>query len=121
MSFKDMVTADVKNVFLNLAEFGEPRTILYDGETYEDIPVVLTGRKETSRRKLEGDNAQGIYQAAHVLHCALEDLGGNQPEQGSRIQISDRAGPGAFSRTFYVASSICEMGMLRLDLEAMDE
>lgn len=121
MSFKDMVAADNKRVFLNLDEFAERRTVWYDEVAYEDIPVVLTGRKEAGRRKLEGDHAQGIYQATHVLHCALEDLGGNQPEQGSRIQIGDEAGPGAFPRRFYVASSVCEMGMLRLELEAMDE
>ena len=46
MSFKDMVAADIKAVFLNLDEFGEPQTIIYDGETFRDIPVVLTGRRK---------------------------------------------------------------------------
>ena len=53
MSFKDMVAADNKRVFLNLDEFAERRTVWYDEVAYEDIPVVLTGRKEAGRRKLE--------------------------------------------------------------------
>ena len=118
MSFKDMVAADIKAVFLNLAEFGEPRTILYDGETYRDIPVVLTGRMETERGTLADDHTQGVYQASHVLFCSLEDLDGNQPEQGTRLRISQE---GDFFRTYYVAESSCEMGMVQLTLEVLDE
>lgn len=118
MSFKDMVAADIKAVFLNLDEFGEPRTIIYDGETYRGIPVVLTGRKEAERTQLADDHAQGIYQASHVLFCSLDDLDGNQPEQGTRLRISDEDG---FLRTYYVAASDCEMGMVRAELEVLDE
>lgn len=56
-----------------------------------------------------------------VLHCALEDLGGNQPEKGLRIRINDEEGGEGFFREFYVASSVCELGMLRVELEAIDE
>ena len=38
MSFKDMVEADIRAVFLNTQEFGELRSIRYDGVTYTDIP-----------------------------------------------------------------------------------
>ena len=41
MSFKDMVAADIHGVFLNLDEFAEKLTVVYDGETYADIPIVL--------------------------------------------------------------------------------
>lgn len=34
---------DLHGVFLNLDEFAERHTVIYDGETYEDIPVVITG------------------------------------------------------------------------------
>lgn len=120
MSFKDMVAADIKGVFLNLDEFAEKRSIVYDGETYEDIPVVISGLKEQDRHQLESDHAQGLYLVTSVLHCALDDLNGKQPEKGSRIKIQDDEG-GAFYRSFYVASSVCEMGMLRVELEAIDE
>lgn len=117
---KEMVAADVHNVFLNTGEFAEPRTIRYDGETYEDIPIVLTGLKEQDRRQLQSDHVQGLYLVTSVLHCALSDLGGKQPEQGMRIAINDEEG-GEFFHQFYVASSTCEMNMLRVELEAIDE
>ncbi len=108
--FKDMVAADNINVFLNFEEFAEKRTVIYDGVTYDGpdhngIPIVLSGLKEKDRRQLVSDHVQGLYLVSSVLHCAIEDLGGNQPE----------------IREFYVASSVCEIGMLRIELEAIDE
>lgn len=119
--FKDMVATDIHNVFLNTGEFAELRTIRYDGEEYVDIPIVLTGLKEQDRRQLQSDHVQGLYLVTSVLHCALSDLGGKQPEKGGRIEINDEEGGGGFFRRFYVASSVCEMGMLRVELEAFDE
>ncbi len=121
MSFKDMVARDIKNVFLNTSEFAEKRTLEYDGERYEDIPIVLSGLKEKDRRQLVSDHVQGLYLVSLVLHCAIEDLGGRQPEKGARIKINDEEGGGGFFREFYVASSVCELGMLRVELEAIDE
>lgn len=119
--FKDMVARDNQAVFLNLDEFAEKRTIKYDGSTYEDISIVLAGLKEQDRRQLVSDHAQGLYLVSSVLHCAIDDLGGNQPEKDQRIKINDEEGGGGFFREFYVASSVCEMGMLRVELEAIDE
>lgn len=119
--FKDMVARDTQAVFLNLDEFAEKRTIKYDGATYEDISIVLAGLKEQDRRQLVSDHAQGLYLVSSVLHCAIDDLGGNQPEKGQRIKINDEEGGGGFFREFYIASSVCEMGMLRVELEAIDE
>lgn len=126
--FKDMVAADNQNVFLNAAEFAEPRTVIYDGVTYDGeehkgIPVVLSGLKEKDRRQLvtSSDHAQGLYLVSTVLHCAVADLGGKQPEKGQRIKINDEEGGGGFFREFHVASSVCELGMLRVELEAIDE
>lgn len=119
--FKDMVARDNFGVFLNCDEFAEKRTVKCDGATYEDIPIVLSGLKEKDRRQLMSDHAQGLYIVSSVLHCALSDLGGVQPERGQRIRINDQEGGGGFFREFYVASSVCEMGMLRVELEAVDE
>lgn len=119
--FKDMVAQDIHGVFLNLDEFAEKRTIRYDGAEYMDIPIVLSGLKEQDRRQLQSDHAQGLYLVTSVLHCALSDLGGNPPEKGQRIRINDQEGGGGFFREFYIASSVCEMGMLRVELEAIDE
>lgn len=121
MSFKDMVNADIGGVFLNTGEFADKRTIIYDGVTYADIPVVLTNLKEKDRRQLQSDHAQGLYLVSRTLHCALSDLDGNLPEKGMRIKINDAAGGGGFFMEYYVASSGEELGMVRVELEAIDE
>lgn len=118
MSFKEMVEADIKKVFLNPDEFAELRTVIYDGETHADIPVVLSGLKEQDRRQLVTDHVEGLYLVTAILHCALSDLGGKVPEKGQRIKISD--GP-TFYREFRVTSSVCELGMIRAELGAIDE
>ena len=116
-SFKNMVEADNKKVFVNDSEFAELHTIIYDDVTYEDIPVVMSGIKEKDRRQLVADHIQGLYLVTTVIHCAASDLGGVVPERGMKIKIND----GDFFREFYVASSVNEMGMLRVELEAIDE
>jgi hypothetical protein len=117
MSFKEKVATDNHAVFLNLEHFAELHTVEYDGETYTDIPLVLRGVKESERRQLAADHAQGLYLASTVMHGDVRDLGGNIPEKGMRIKISD----GNFMREYYVAVSDCQMGMLRVELEAIDE
>ena len=121
MSFKDSVHADNSAVFLNLSEFADLRTVRYDGGEYRDIPMVMRGLKEQERRQIQSDHAEGLYLVTSVVHCRLSDLGGVQPERGTRIKINDCEGGGGFFYEFYVASSVCEMGMLRLELEAIDE
>lgn len=129
MSFKDMVADDIHNVFLNPDEFAEKRTIRYDydsgeyAEEYRDIPVTLIGLTQKDRPVLvsAGDKMQGLYLVTDVLCCALSDLNGRQPEKGQRIAINDQEGGGGFFKEFYVASSTCKMGMLRVELKAVDE
>lgn len=120
-SFKQQLAADNLAVFLNTAEFAELRTVIYDGERFEDVPLVLAGPEEEARPQLAADHAEGLYRVTAKMFCALDDLGGCLPEQGQRIQINDEAGGGGFFREYYVASSICEIGMLELELEAISE
>ncbi len=119
-AFRDMVANDIHGVFLHCGEFAETRTIVYDGETYKDVPVVLSGMKEQDRRQLTSDHSQGTFLVSHVLHCSRADLGGNQPEKGQRIKVSDEQYPD-YLRQYYVAASVCEMEMLRIELEAVSE
>ena len=123
--FKEMVAADNQRVFLNADEHASRRSVIYDGETYEGISVVLSGLKEKDRRLMvlqsgNRDRAQGLYMVTSVLHCAISDLGGKQPEKGQRVKISDEDIP-TFFHDFEIASSVCDMGVLRIELEAIDE
>ena len=117
-AFKDAVREDLNSVFLNLDEFAETHTVYYDGEEYPDVPLVLTGLSEKERvRQTISDHAQGLYRVSRVLHCNIAALGGKQPEKDCKLGIDEDG----FVRNYYVASSVCEMGMLRVELEAIDE
>jgi len=118
MSFKDVLNDDVINVFLDVDAFAEARNVIYEGETYENVPMVLKGLKQQGRRyKVEGEREPGIFLVTTVVHFAAEALGGVIPEKNTRIKISE----GDFFREFYVVASVNEMGMVRLELEALDE
>ena len=122
MSFLDCVLSDNSNVILNVSEYAEKRTIIYDGNVYSDIPVVLSAIKEQSRKQTvtSNDHGEGLYLAAQALHCVASDIGGSAPEKGQRIEISDAEVP-TFYRSFYVITSRCDMGLVKAELEAIDE
>lgn len=122
MSFKDMVEEDIANVFLNNDEFAETHTVKYDGEIYEDIPVVLTKAKEMKRPAAVNDHAEGIHKVTATAHISLADLNGVVPEQKQVISINDGEALGKpFFRRYNIVTSDCEMGMVVLELEAYDE
>ena len=122
ISFKEMVESDIKNVFLNPDEFAEKKTVKYDGETYSNIPIVLTKTKESERSIPSGDNAQGIHLVSAIAHIALSDLNGVVPEQKQSIYISDgNALGGVFYQRYKIVTSDVQVGMAVLELEAYDE
>ena len=118
MNFKDMVAADNRRVFCNTDEFAELRTVEYDGEIYNKVPVVMTKLKEKDRTASSKDHAQGIYLVTAIVHFPVENLDGYIPEKGCKIGITDETD---FMRYYYVAQSGCEHSMVRLELEAYDE
>lgn len=121
-SFKDMVEEDIHDVFLNTDEFADLHTVRYDGEVYENIPVVLMKVKEAERPALTDDHIQGIHLVNATVHIALSDLNGIQPEQKKIISIDDGVALGKpFFRRYRIVTSDCEMGMVVLELEAYDE
>jgi len=123
MGFKEMVEAANKDVFLNPDKFAEKRTVKYNGITYTDIPILLVKVRETDKPVVSGQDGgpQGIFQVTAVLRCAQSDLDGKEPEQGQRISINYQEGGGGFFSDYTVVTSSCDMGMLRLELEAIDE
>ena len=117
--FREQFLDDIYNVFLNLDEFADLRTIRYDGIAYQDIPVVLEGPVSEERKRLADDHIYGLHLVTAVLHCAQKDLGGKLPKQGTLLEINNQEGGGGFFRKFYVAAAASEMGMLRIELEAV--
>lgn len=121
MSFKDGVMRDRRSVFLDMNFFGEHRDIIYNGETYSDVLVVLSGgHGESGRRKRYADHSDGLYDVSEILHVCLEDIGGEQPEQGIRLSINDEEGSDFFIE-YRVGKSYLEGGILRVELKAVDE
>ena len=119
MSFKDIVEADNKAIFLNDSEFAEKHTVKYDGKMYTDIPVLFIKVKELDKQVR---NMEGTYGITAVLHASATDLGGKTPEKGQRISIDTGTALGRpFFSDFKIATSKNELGMVTLELEAYDE
>lgn len=122
-TFKQCAAADIHDVFLNQNEYGEERTIRYDGVEYQDITVIEIGPKEGKRSsvvQMQHDFGQGLYKRSVVLYVAEKDMGGIKPEQGSHLSMNERQG-GTFFHKFRVVESTTEMGMYRIKLEEVDE
>lgn len=120
MSFKDRVKRDIGKVFLDTRYFAENRTIRYGGTEYPDVPASLQEVGEEERQAKADDHAQGFFLQRAVLFCAAGALGGVMPEQGTWLEINSPEAPMFFER-YRVASSFCEMGMLRVELEVTAE
>lgn len=121
MSFRDMVARDIRAVFLNTEEFADERIIKYDGEVYRDVPVVISENRQSARvTRREDDHAQGLYRVDTKVNLALSDIGGKQPEKGQRFYLSTDK-EGSFFMGYYIGRSKVEMGMVILELEAIDE
>lgn len=118
-AFKDMMANDNHTVFLNVDEFADPHTIEYDGETYTDVPAMLTDLDQSARNQTATDHMQGVFLATSVLHCDIRDIGGVRPEFGTKIFVSDT--DSGFMRPYYVGRSYCEMLMCHIELQAIDE
>ena len=124
--FEANILAENKTAYLSTSEFGETRTVRYDGDDYVDIPIVITGYRGQDRDRSvvqsgRRNQAQGLYRVTAQLNCDISDLGGKQPEKGQRIKINRQGGGGGFFREFYVVSSVCEMGFLTVELGEIDE
>jgi hypothetical protein len=117
MSFKDMVSSDVRNVFLKADELAEPTDVIYGGVTYKDIPVSLQKLSQTGRSQNASDHSQGLYLVTAKAFIALSDMNGVIPEKSTRIKF----GSGGVYTSYYVAASSCPVGMISLELEAIDE
>lgn len=122
MSFKKMVEEDIGSVFLNGDEFAECHTVSYNGELYENIPLLLTKVKESEHPVVPSEGAPGIHKVSVVVHISLHDMRGKVPEQKQLIRIDDGEALGQpFFCTYRIVTSDVEMGMIVLELEAYDE
>lgn len=115
-AFKDMVERDIKNVFQNTDEFAELHTVVYDGTTYSNIPIILDFTTQQARNgdryQSSSDHAEGIYLISTTMYAAYSDMQ-CVPEKDMNIWIDDDK--------YYIQTSSCEMGQIALGLERLDE
>lgn len=122
MSFKDMVKQDIQNIFLNTEEFAENHTVRFDGNVYEDIPVVIEGVKQSERAAVQSDHMQGIYSVTAKAYFSSKDTDGTFPEQGKYFEIDDGEALGkTFFKRYTVVTAKDDMGMICLELEVLGE
>lgn len=122
MSFKDMVEADNKSVFLNADEFGEMHTVVYDGECFIEIPIVLMKIMESEHTVIPAEGVDGIHKLSAIAKISQKDLNGRVPEQDQIISIDDGEALGhPFYQKYRIITSNPEMGIITLELEAFDE
>jgi hypothetical protein len=122
--FKSQVQDDVKNVFLNLAEFATIEEVEYfrDGRQKTPvkmkIPVVITEdgdstktwNKQESYQIASGE--QTLMQKAFVLHAALEDFG-QAPQRKRFLRVG--------KIVYQISTVSIESGMLRISLRVLKE
>lgn len=122
MGFKEMVEADNKRVFLNTDEFAELRFIRYGGRIYEDVPLVLENLKESDRTVIQSDHMRGIFRVSAKAYFSADSLGGVVPKKGQYFEVNDGMALGKpFFMRYKIVTTSCEMGMICLELEMLDE
>lgn len=104
MGFKDIVKADVHNVFLNLEEFADTHTV-----NGTEMPVLIDNNEQIEREKRNNQSMDGIFTNQRLIYVAASDFG-PLPKQGSILTLD--------KRTFRVADAVDEDGIYSITLEA---
>ena len=104
MGFKELLRQDVKNVFLNPADFGEEHTV--NGKRMQ---IIIDDNELTEREKRMKSNMDGIYKKQTLIYVSALDYG-PLPGIGTPVKID--------GATFIVTDSLNEGGVYSLHLEA---
>lgn len=103
-TFKEIIQADVKTVFLNKLEFADPHTI--DGR---EMPAIFDDIENIEREKKMKSHMDGIYARQIFLYVAASDFGA-LPAQGRILKVD--------GRNYTVVDAADEHGVYTITLEA---
>ena len=78
-SFKEQIKRDIREIFLNTAEFSETHTL-----NGKEMPVQVDNNEQIEREKRFNQDMNGIYTNQILLYVSVEDYG-PLPAQGSRL------------------------------------
>ena len=104
MSFKDIIAADVHDVFMNTEEFSDTHNV-----NGVDMPVQIDSNEQIEREKRFSQNMDGMYLNQKLIYVAASDYG-PLPKQGSLITLD--------GKKYRVADAIDEYGVYSINLEA---
>ena len=110
MNFKEALQKDL-STFHNVNEFAKHCTVYYDGDTYINIPVVITG--ESKERKTGGTDHETLLflqeRKAFIKAADMEKI----PRKNHAIQIDETE--------FDIKEVKEDCGQYVLNLEAVEE
>ena len=104
-TFKELLKADVHNIFLNPAEFGERHRV--NGKI---MVIVLDDMENIEREKKMKSNMDGIYTRQLLFYVAADDFGEPLPGQDAYLQLD--------GGTYKVVDATDECGIYAITLEA---
>lgn len=106
-TFKELLAADISNVFLNLDEFAEIRLI-----NGKKIAVMVDDNELLDRDKATALGAQlaGTYKARRLIYVSKEEFG-PRPAQDALLTMG--------TKEYRVKSCTEETGILAIELEAV--
>lgn len=103
-SFKGMIAADVKGVFLNVDEFSDIHNV-----NGVDMPVQIDNNEQIERQKRQTEVAEGIFKNQKLIYVSAEDFG-PLPRLWSEFTLD--------GKTYRVADAIDEDGIYSITIEA---
>lgn len=102
--FKDQLTRDVENVFLNVDEFSEIHNI--DGT---DMKVIID-TNELIERQQSATAGDGIFSDHILIYVSVAEYG-TKPKQGKLLVLDSK-------KTYRIVKCIDEGGIYSMELEA---
>lgn len=104
MTFKELVSSDIENVFLNVDEFSEVH--LVNGKS---MPVMIDNNELIERKKKEKENMDGIYVGQKLIYVAASNFG-TLPKQGTVLVLDNQ--------TYRVEEAVSEDGIYSITIGA---
>lgn len=102
--FKDIIRADIDNVFMNTDEFAGFHTV--NGKR---MPVTVDNNELIERAKKAKSNMDGIYTKTTLIYVKAKDFG-QLPAVGSGLTLD--------GRTYRIMDAMNEDGLYSIHLEA---
>lgn len=109
IDFKELISQDNKEIYLNFEEFAEPRKIEVNNQIKENVLCVLDDSILEVKKTYKTSEEEGIYTDRKLLFVMQADLG-CRPTTSQQIVIDDE---------YYLVISCGEaLGMLEIELGA---